>query len=56
VLAECRYTRCTDIRVAPTSVLDNRLSKLWFRKLLKSLAWRLIYWAKIQAIEFPYQM
>src|SRR5262249_20497314 len=43
------------LRTAPTSMLDNRLSKLWFRKLLKFLAWRSIYWAKVPDIEFPYQ-
>src|SRR5262249_52946860 len=33
-------------RAAPTSVSDNGLSKLWFRKLLKFPARRLLYRAK----------
>src|SRR5262245_18405341 len=33
-------------RAAPTCVSDNGLSKLWFRKLLKFPACRLIYRAK----------
>ena len=39
-------TEYRDYATAPTSVLDNGLSKLWFRKLLKFPARRLIYWAK----------
>jgi hypothetical protein len=35
-------TECRDYATAPTSVLDNGLSKLWFRKLLKFTARRLI--------------
>src|SRR5215813_4752838 len=31
------------LRAAPTSVLDNGLSKLWFRKLLKFQTRRLIF-------------
>ena len=42
------------LRTAPTFVLDNGLSKLWFRKLLKFPARRLIYWAKLPGNEFPY--
>ena len=46
-------TEYRDYATAPTSVLDNGLSKLWFRKLLKFLAWRLIYWAKVPGNRVP---
>ena len=39
-------TEYRDYATAPTSVLDNGLSKLWFRKLLKFPARPLMYWAK----------
>jgi hypothetical protein len=41
------------LRAAPTSVSDNGLSRLWFRKLLKFPAGRLIYWTKLPGNRVP---